>query len=59
MNEVVKKRISNLQNSLKELGLDAAVIMDRENLIYFAQLEDLEAGSLIIPADGEPYQVYK
>jgi Xaa-Pro aminopeptidase len=54
MNEVVKKRISNLQNSLKELGLDAAVIMDRENLIYFAQLEDLEAGSLIIPADGEP-----
>lgn len=54
MNEVIKKRISHLQNSLKELELDAAVIMDRENLIYFAQIEDLEASSLIIPADGEP-----
>lgn len=54
MNEVVNKRISNLQNTLKELGLDAAVIMDRENLIYFTHTEDLECGSLIVPANGEP-----
>ena len=54
MNQIIKKRISNLQNGLKKSGLDAAVIMDRENLIYFTQVEDLEAGSLIVPADGEP-----
>lgn len=54
MNEIIHERISNLQVCLKKLGLDAAVIMDRENLIYFAQIEDIEAGSLIVPADGEP-----
>lgn len=54
MKEVVRERISKLQNKLKELDLDAAVIMDRENLIYFAQIEDIEAASLIVPVKGEP-----
>lgn len=54
MNDIIKNRISKLQDSLKELDLDAAVIMDRENIIYFAQIEDIEAGSLIVPANGVP-----
>lgn len=54
MNEIIQERISKLQDCIKKLGLDAAVIMDRENLIYFAQIEDIEAGSLIVPAVGEP-----
>lgn len=54
MNATIKERITKLQTSLQELELDAAVIMDRENLIYFAMIEDLEGGSLIVPAVGEP-----
>ncbi len=54
MNEIIKGRISKLQEHLNNLGLDAAVIMDRENIIYFAQMEDIEAGSLIVPAIGDP-----
>ncbi len=54
MNDMVLSRITVLQQALKNLGLDAAVIMDRENLIYFANIEDVEGGSLIVPAEGEP-----
>ncbi|TGE34803.1 aminopeptidase P family protein [Desulfosporosinus fructosivorans] len=54
MNEIVVKRIAALQQKLKVHELDAAVIMDRENLIYFANSEDIEGGSLIVPAQGEP-----
>ena len=54
MDEVVRKRIIKLQDKLKELELDTAVIMDRENLTYFTQIEDIEAASLIVPANGEP-----
>lgn len=54
MKNEITQRISALQKELTLLGLDVAVIMDRENLIYFAGVEDLEAGSLVIPAKGEP-----
>ena len=54
MNDIVRERIIKLQDKLQKLELDAAVIMDRENLIYFAQIEDIEASSLIVPATGEP-----
>lgn len=54
MQGIVAKRISALQQELQKSNLDAAVIMDRENLIYFANVEDIEGGSLIIPAQGEP-----
>lgn len=53
MIDIVASRIAALQQELKSLELDAAVIMDRENLIYFANVEDIEGGSLIIPAEGE------
>jgi len=54
MNEVVRGRISRLKSELDVLGLDAAVIMDRENIIYFSMLTDIEAGSIIIPRKGDP-----
>ncbi|HCJ57870.1 MAG TPA: aminopeptidase P family protein [Clostridiaceae bacterium] len=54
MREEIAKRISALQKELKHLQMDAAIIMDRENLIYFAGIEDLEGGSLVIPSEGEP-----
>lgn len=54
MNEVVVSRITALQQELRNLELDMAVIMDRENLIYFANVQDIEGGSLIVPAQGEP-----
>jgi Xaa-Pro dipeptidase len=54
LNDIVNSRIKSLQQELKNLELDAAVIMDRENLIYFANLVDIEGGSLIVPVEGEP-----
>lgn len=54
MIEKIANRINVLQKELRFLQLDVAVIMDRENLIYFAGIEDLEGGSLVIPASGEP-----
>ena len=39
-------RIAALQDKLRERGLDAALIYDRENLIYFAGISDLEGGVL-------------
>lgn len=54
MSEQIMHRISSLQKVLKEKGLDAALIYDRENLIYFAGVDDLEGGVLCIPAQGSP-----
>lgn len=50
----VSKRIAALQAELRQLGLDAAMFYDRENLIYFAGVDDLEGGCLIVPAEGAP-----
>lgn len=54
MKALIPARIAVLQAKLKELGLDAAMIYDRENLIYFAGIDDLEGGALAVPAVGEP-----
>lgn len=54
MKELISARIAALQAKLKELGLDAAMIYDRENLIYFAGIDDLEGGALAVPSQGEP-----
>lgn len=51
---VVAARIARLQEKLRERGFDAAMIYDRENLIYFAGIDDLEGGALAVPAEGEP-----
>jgi Xaa-Pro aminopeptidase len=53
MKQYIPGRIAALQQRLRELGLDAAMIYDRENLIYFAGVDDLEGGALAVPAEGE------
>lgn len=53
MKQYIPDRIAALQAELKKLKLDAALIYDRENLIYFAGVTDLEGGVLCIPAEGE------
>lgn len=52
MKQEIPGRITALQEKLRELELDAALIYDRENLIYFAGVTDLEGGVLCIPAEG-------
>lgn len=54
MKNLIPGRIAALQARLKAMGLDAAMIYDRENLIYFAGIDDLEGGALAVPAEGEP-----
>jgi len=54
MKQYVLARVIALQEKLKELNLDAAMIYDRENLIYFAGVDDLEGGALAVPSEGEP-----
>lgn len=54
MKTLIPARIAALQAKLKDMGLDAAMIYDRENLIYFAGIDDLEGGALAVPARGEP-----
>ena len=54
MKHLIPARIKALQAGLSEMGLDAAMIYDRENLIYFAGVDDLEGGALAVPAEGEP-----
>lgn len=54
MKQHIPRRIELLQEKLRQLDLDAAILYDRENLIYFAGVDDLEGGVLCIPAKGEP-----
>ena len=54
MKHLIPARIKALQAELIALGLHAAMISDRENLIYFAGVDDLEGGALAIPAVGDP-----
>ncbi|QQO10946.1 M24 family metallopeptidase [Breznakiella homolactica] len=50
----IQNRIQALQRVLRDKQMDAAAIYDRENLIYFAGVTDIEGGCLIVPAEGEP-----
>mgnify|MGYP000853077627 CR=1 FL=1 len=51
--EQIGNRIAALQRVLKEKDMDAALIYDHENLIYFTGAVDLEGSVLCIPASGE------
>lgn len=50
----IHRQIAALQEKLRRMELDAAMLYDRENLIYFTGIDDLEGGALAVPADGEP-----
>ena len=52
MKQYIPCRIAALQDKLRERGLDAALIYDRENLIYFAGISDLEGGVLCVLSNG-------
>lgn len=47
-------RIKKLQNYMKEQNVDICLLMDRENLIYFAGIEQIECMTLIVPKQGQP-----
>ena len=54
MKESIKNRISALQKVMIEKEIDAVEIMDRENLIYFTEMLDLEGATLVVSAMEEP-----
>ena len=50
--EEIKARITNLQEKMKEKGIDLALILQNADLFYFTGT--LQRGYLCIPQDGEP-----
>jgi Xaa-Pro dipeptidase len=50
--EEIKTRIGNLQEKMKEKGVDLALILQNADLFYFTGT--LQRGYLCIPRDGEP-----
>lgn len=50
-------RIERAQKAMATAGLDVLVVTNRENLIFFTGLTQIECLALIIPADGEPCAV--
>lgn len=51
------QRIRRAQVMLREEGCDILLICDRENLIYFTGITEIECGGLVIPSEGEPVLV--
>ncbi|MDK2823536.1 MAG: Xaa-Pro dipeptidase [Clostridia bacterium] len=54
---IFKKRIEKMQEELKNNNLDMVLFTDRENLIYYTGLTNIECMALIIPAQGEPVSI--
>lgn len=50
-------RYQRLQEELKGKNLDFALFMDRENIIYYTGLTDMECMALIIPVDKDPVAI--
>lgn len=53
MKKICRKRIEKLQKELSINGIDLALFTDRENLIYFTGLTQIECMAVLIPALGE------
>ena len=54
MHSVLRQRIAALQQGMTDLNLDAVLLCDRENLIYFTGACDLEGAALAVPSNGSP-----
>jgi Xaa-Pro dipeptidase len=52
-----EKRMHALQKSLQNENVDIALFVDRENLIYYSGLTNIECMALIVPAYGEPVSI--
>lgn len=53
MKEECLRRIAAFQKIIQQQGLDLALFVDRENLIYFTGNTHIECGGLLIPKKGE------
>lgn len=51
------ERVRRAQKELQNTGYDIMLICDRENLIYYTGIPEIECGGLVIPAKGEPILV--
>jgi Xaa-Pro dipeptidase len=52
-----QRRIDKAQQMMAEQGLDFLFVNNRENLIYFTGLTQIECLAVIIPREGEAYAV--
>lgn len=50
-------RIGRAQSALAAAECDALLVMDRENLIYFTGIPEIECGGLLVPRSGDPVLV--
>lgn len=50
----MRQRVLKAQEALRQTDNDLILLCDRENLIYFTGITEIECGGLIIPRDGEP-----
>ncbi|MGB9866505.1 MAG: M24 family metallopeptidase [Bacillota bacterium] len=57
MHPWVRKRLLRLQERLGQGGIPLAIINNRENIIYFTGLTQVECLALLVPAEGEPCAV--
>jgi Xaa-Pro aminopeptidase len=46
--------MKKLQDSLSESGADVCLLLDRENLLYFGGVDQVECLAFVVPAKGEP-----
>jgi len=53
MSALAQKRIAKAQAMMSELGLDILFVNNRENLIYFTGLTQIECQAILIPREGE------
>ena len=50
-------RITNAQKLMTESGLDLLIVVNRENLIYFTGMIQIECLAILIPKEGDPCAV--
>ena len=53
MSALIQKRIARAQATMPEGGLDLLFVNNRENLIYFTGLTQIECQAVLIPREGE------
>jgi Xaa-Pro aminopeptidase len=54
MKNYLMERIERLQKEMATAGMDAVIFADRENLIYYTGVVEIECMAAVIPASGNP-----
>ena len=52
--EIYKNRIRELQSFMLTESIDICLLLDRENLIYFGGIEQVECMTIVVPSKGDP-----